>query len=353
MRRLIVILLTALTGILAVEAARPADNDSTAVTTPTDSITVDTATDTTATTKPRTRRFVTPVNNAATRTQHVNDARGDSARMLERRRARSIHYHDDQGRTIMVDTLTGQEWVDSTLLPTPPKMLRPLFYAVEIGVNIWDPVMRIFGQKYGGIDFSATLNLHNRYLPTFEAGFGMAKKTPAAMNFTYRSPLAPYFKIGADYNFIYNSDPDYRFTAGVRYGFSAFKYHLENVTIDDPYWNEALNPSFPDASVTAGWFELVLGLRVKIAGPISAGWAFRYHSILHRSHPATGDAWYIPGYGTETSSLSGSFSIVYSLGLAKEPETPVDIDTGEGLPALPPPTADDANAPTEDTSTDE
>lgn len=132
------------------------------------------------------------------------------------------------------------------------------------------------------------------------------------MNFTYSSPMAPYFKIGADYNFLYNSDPDYRFVAGVRYGFSTFKYSLENVTLDDSYWGNVTPISFPTQNVTAGWVEIVLGLRVKIAGPVSAGWMLRYHSILHQTHPETGDAWYIPGYGTSTSSITGSFSIYYT-----------------------------------------
>lgn len=268
-------------------------------------------TDSTAATQQR-RRHLTPVNNAATRTQHVNDARGDSARMLERRRLRSIHYHDEAGNTILVDTVTGQEWVDSTLLSAPPRMKQPLWYAIEAGVNVWDPIMRIFGQKYGVADISVALNLHNRYLPTIEVGLGTAHKTPATGNFTYRSPLAPYFKIGADYNFVYNSDPDYRFYAGLRYGFSAFRYNLTDVRLDDPYWGEDVPLTFPTASVTAGWFELTLGLRVRIAGPVSAGWSFRYHNILHQSHPATGDAWYIPGYGTATSSISGAFHIVYT-----------------------------------------
>lgn len=261
------------------------------------------------------KRYVSPVNNAATRTQYHNDAEGDTARMLERRRQRSTHYHDENGNMIMVDTVTGEEWMDSTLLPTPPKMKQPLLFRVEVGVNIWDPVMRIFGQKYGGLDFSAALNLHNRYIPTIEAGFGMAHKTPATMNYTYTSPLSPYFKIGADYNFVYNSNPDYRFVAGVRYGFSSFKYGLENVTFDDNYWGETGAIDFPTQKVTAGWFELVLGLRVKIAGPISAGWMFRYHSLLHQTKPSTGSAWYIPGYGTSGSSITGSFSFVYNFSI--------------------------------------
>lgn len=261
---------------------------------------------------PNRKRFLAPVNNAATRTQHHNDAQGDTARMIERRRQRSIQYHDENGNTIMVDTVTGQEWIDSTMLPPPPKMKLPLIYAVEVGVNVWDPLMRVFGQKYGGVDFSAALNLHNRYIPTFEAGFGMAKKTPADMNFTYSSPMAPYFKIGADYNFIYNSDPDYRFVAGVRYGFSAFRFTVEDVTFNDSYWGPPTPESFPTSNVTAGWFELVLGLRVRIVGPISAGWMFRYHSVLHQTKPDTGEAWYIPGYGTNGSAITGSFSIVYN-----------------------------------------
>lgn len=343
MKRLLYIILAAVIAVTAITAQSPegaglppgitdADTATTADTlmpdtavVPDSLLSATTLTDSViATRHPNRKRYVSAVDNAATRTQHHNDAQGDSARILEQRRLRSIHYHDENGNMIMVDTITGQEWVDSTLLPPPPKMKQPLMYALEAGVNIWDPVMRIFGQKYGGLDFSLALNLHNRYIPTFEAGFGMADKTPAGMNFTYRSPLAPYFKIGADYNFIYNSDPDYRFVVGARYGFSAFRYSVENVHFDNNYWGEAGTINFPTQNVNAGWFELVLGLRVKIVGPISAGWMFRYHSMLHHTTPATGDAWYIPGFGTANSSITGSFSIVYNFHFKHKEPVAVD-----------------------------
>ena len=272
----------------------------------------------------RTRPRVNPVNNEATRTQHHNDALGDSLRMIERRRQRSTHYHDENGNIVMVDTVTGEEWIDSTMLPKPPKMKMPLLYSAEIGVNVWDPLMRAFGQKYGGIDFSGAINLHNRYIPTFEAGFGMAHKTPAEMNFTYKSPLAPYFKLGLDYNFFYNSNPDYRLFAGFRYGFSAFSFSICDVSFNDSYWGETGTINFPSQNVTAGWFELLIGLRVKIAGPVSAGWTFRYHSILHQTHPASGEAWYVPGYGTTTSSITGSFYFTYTIDLASKKKIEVE-----------------------------
>lgn len=259
------------------------------------------------------QRRATPVNNAATRTQSQNDAHGDSVRALERKRARSISYEDEHGRVVMVDTVTGLEWVDSTMIPKEPKMKYQLMHSITVGVNIFDPVMRLCGQHYGGADAFVNVSLHNRYLPTFEFGMGQANTTPADNNYTYKTPLSPYFKLGMDYNFMYNKNPDYVFYAGLRYGFSPFKFTVSDVSLTNGgYWGEETF-SFDQVSVTAGWLEFVLGLRVKLFKQISAGWAVKYHTILHQSHPATGDAWYIPSYGSSSSSLSASFNISYTL----------------------------------------
>ncbi len=281
------------------------------------------------------QRRITPVQAPSAQRQPVDSAL-IRQRELEARRARSVHYHDASGKTILVDTLTNTEWVDSTLLPPPPKMIYPRLQDLSVGVNIFDPLMRIFGQHYGGADASLSLAVHNRYFPTFEFGLGAARNTPSDGNFTYRSPLAPYFKLGCDYNFLYNSDPAYRFTAGVRYGFSAFKFSVDDVSLNDDYWQQGTLMSIPSASVTAGWFEVILGLRVRLWGPISAGWQVKYHNILHRTHPATGDAWYIPGYGTEGSSIGAAFSIYYTLPLNKKKAPGVNkTNTGTPSEAIP------------------
>lgn len=261
------------------------------------------------------RRRITPVNNAATATQHVNELAGDTSVVNAARRARSIHYHDDKGRTVYVDTITGDEWIDSAAVLPVVKMQYPLWHSASVGVDIWDPVMRAFGQKYGLLGFQAQVNLHNRYMPAVEIGLGQAANTPAGMNFTYKSPLSVWLKLGMDYNFLYNSNPDYLFMAGVRYGFSPFSFSVSDITVDQGYWQEVLRPQIPAQRVTAGWYELTLGLRVKLAGPLSAGWQIRYHGILHQSHPATGDPWYIPGYGASGRSITGSFTITYTLPL--------------------------------------
>lgn len=278
------------------------------------------------------QRRVTPVTPASPMRAPVDSAL-IRQRALEARRARSTQYTDDQGKTIMVDTVTGTEWVDSTMLPKKPKMLYPKIYEVSVGLNLWDPIMRAFGQDYGIGGVDVRLNMHNRYIPTLEVGLGQARHTADEYGYTYRSPLAPYAKIGLDYNFLFNSDPAYQLYGGLRYGFSSFKYEVTGATDSGTYWGDKTTFGIPSQSASAGWLEVVLGLRVRLWGNISAGWALRYHTILHQSHPVGGDPWYIPGYGTASSPLSGSITISYTIPLGHKRSAKIDQITDDEGPA--------------------
>ena len=126
----------------------------------------------------------------------------------------------------------------------------------------------------------------------------------------------------------------------MRFGFSPFSYAVDDVVLNSEYWGETSRFDIPSQNATASWFEIGLGLRVKIWGPISAGWEFKYHSLSHCSKGQYGEPWYIPGYGTRGSSITGSFSISYTLPLShlnkKAEEAVINSDNEvEGL--LPPP----------------
>lgn len=261
----------------------------------------------------RNRRRMTPVNNQATQTQPVNETKDDTSRINAARRAVSTRVEDEDGQIVFIDTITGERWIDSSAMRSVPKMKYPLFHSMSIGVNIWDPVMRAFGQKYGIADAFVEANLHNRYIVVAEAGLGLADYTPSSSNFTFRSPMSVYFRIGANYNFLFNSNPDYLIFAGLRYGFTPFSYSIDNITLDSPYWGGTATFDIPSQHATAGWGEVIFGLRVKLWGPVSAGWTFRYRSLLHESAAPYGKPWYVPGYGSRTASMSGSFSIVYTI----------------------------------------
>lgn len=281
----------------------------------------------------RERRRISPVQTQAAQTQAINETANDTSRINAKiRAAAGMTYVNDNGFTVYVDTITGEEWIDSTAITRLPKMEYPLLHSLSVGLNIWDPAMRALGQHYGLADAWVELSLYNRFKPIFEMGLGTAKHTPSGMNFTYHSPTSVYFRLGANYNFFYNSDPDYSLFAGVRYGFSPFSFSLSDVTVNSPYWGETAKFDIPSQNVTAGWFELTLGLRVKLWGPISAGWSFRYKSIIHESKTSYGKPWYIPGYGTR-NSIGGSFSIVYTIPLEhlNKPKATDVVNTDNGI----------------------
>lgn len=193
----------------------------------------------------------------------------------------------------------------------------PLLTDVTIGVNFWEPLMRLFGQKHGGVGFSATLNMWNRLLPKLEVGFGTANSTPEGMNFTYKSKLALYAKIGADYNFLFKKSPDYMLFAGAHVGFSSFKYDIVDITPPNNYWDEKEKFSILGEKSSAVWGEINIGLRVKIYKGFSLGWTGRYvkrFSIKNNEHS---QPWYVPGLGTKAAGLSASFSVYYTIPLSK------------------------------------
>lgn len=161
------------------------------------------------------QRRVTPVKAGSKNLVGVNENKqpGDSID-----RSRLVSVTDDRGNKVLVDTVTGKEVpdtvaVDGVTQGRVPKMINPLLFSASVGVDLWDPLMRIFGQSYGMVGFSAEINLHNRYIPVVEVGLGNASSTPSNQNYTYHVGLSPYFRIGANYNFLYNSNPDYQFVA--------------------------------------------------------------------------------------------------------------------------------------------
>lgn len=263
------------------------------------------------------QRRVNPVKSASQGLQGKNENKNPADSIDYSKLA---HIHDENGNVILDDTVTGTEIPDTTAMPTGkiPKMQQPLLYAAAVGVDIWDPLMRVFGQHYGLVEFSGELNLHNRYIPVVEVGLGQSSYTPDDNNYTYKVPLTPYFRIGCNYNFIYNSNPDYMAFAGVRFGWSHFNYEVNNVHLSSDYWGESTTFNLPKQTASVTYMQILFGIRVKVFGPISMGWCLRYKAKLKESKATYGRPWYIPGYGSRNGAITGSFSITYTLPFKKK-----------------------------------
>lgn len=209
----------------------------------------------------------------------------------------------------------------------------PKLNSIIIGANIWDPIMRLIGQNYGGISFSAELSMWNRIFPGVELGIGMANNTPEEMNFTYKGKTSLYGKIGAKYNFQYNNSSDYQILIGANIGYSNFKYDITDISIDSDYWDEHITTSLNNLKGNALWTELTFSLKVKLIDRVSMGWSFIYHFLLSEKKNPNASAWYIPGFGTRNNRVTGAFSVFYTLPFKKNDfkENTKDIYTGEPI----------------------
>ena len=201
----------------------------------------------------------------------------------------------------------------------------PKLTDLAIGLNFAEPLFMAFGQSYASADVNATLNMWNRLQPTVELGIGWANSTPDGMNFSYHGKPSPYFKVGANYNFLFKNSPDYQAFIGVRLGYSTFGYDIKDIHYSNSYWQEYQDLDIKGEHADALWGEAGVGLKVKLVDQLSMGWMVRYHSLFNYGKSDHSKPWFIPGYGPRSSSLGFSLSISYTLPLG-QPDKPTAND---------------------------
>lgn len=223
-----------------------------------------------------------------------------------------MHYYDKHGNPLKEPVMFYSE-LDTILKEKKKFSDYPLLNALSLGVNVWDPIMFVAGQKYGGIDVWADLSIHNSFFPIVEFGVGVADDKPENGNYRYKGKPSFYGKIGLNYNFFRKSNSDYQLYLGVRGGFSSFKYDITDITINSPYWSQTNQLEILDQHATAIYGEAVVGIKVKIWKAFSMGWSFRYHYLFKCNDAPNSSAWYIPGFGTRNSKLGATFSLIYTI----------------------------------------
>ncbi|MCM1291233.1 MAG: DUF6048 family protein [Prevotella sp.] len=227
----------------------------------------------------------------------------------------TLHYYDKHGEPLDEPVLFLAD-ID-TVKNVSAKPVYPLLNEVSIGANFFDGILKIAGQSYASFDVWGALSLHNWVFPVVEAGIGFADNTPQGNNFSYHCKPSLYIKAGVNYNFLYKSNPDYKVFLGIRAGFSSFSYNIKDITISDGYWGETNNFDILSQKGSAWYGEALAGLQVKIAGPISLGWTFRYHFKMNVKNGSNSIPWFIPGYGAK-SPITATFSVIYSIPLSRK-----------------------------------
>lgn len=244
-------------------------------------------------------------------------------------------------KLMLADSVTLDSLRRDSIDRASKKVFRPTLMSAAAGINFWDPLMRAFGQDYGGADIWFALNLKNRFIPIAELGLGQANSTPDDGNFTYKGKTAFYGKIGMNYNFMASKDPRYQLYAGVRLAATSFNFDVLDVTVNNGYWDGS--PSrfdLTDQHSSALWGEFLVGIQVELFRNISLGWAIRYNFPFSIKDTPNARPWYIPGYGTRNNKLHVSLSVAYTLPLHKEkpkqetvPAPPaIDMEPSDTIP---------------------
>lgn len=224
----------------------------------------------------------------------------------------TLHYYDRHGNPLDEPVAI---WLDEDTVKVDRAPKAPLFNGVTIGVNFFDAILQIAGQSYGNYNLSAAVDMHNWFFPTLELGVGIASSHPKDKNFRYECPGAFFARIGIDYNFLYNSNPDYKALFGIRAGYSSFSYDIKDITIPDDYWSYgSSSPVMPRQKASALWGEICAGLQVKIVRGFSMGWALRYKFRFHTGSGSDSTPWFIPGFGARNAPFSATFSMFYTFG---------------------------------------
>ncbi len=188
----------------------------------------------------------------------------------------------------------------------------PLFCGVAVSVDLVEPVLFAVSDK-GGMEGAVRVNLHNQYYPVFELGYGRADYTDEVTEMHYKTS-APYFRIGCDLNLLKKKTSDRRLYGGIRYAFTSFNVDMSRATLNDPVWGWPSDFVVDGETCSQHWFELVLGLDTKVAGPIHLGWNIRYKRRLSHKDTSAGEAWYVPGYGVNGDTRIGAnFNVIIDI----------------------------------------
>lgn len=202
----------------------------------------------------------------------------------------------------------------------------PLYNGLSVGLDLWGIGGKLLGGDCLSSEASVDVNLKNRYFPTVEIGYGAADSW-SDRGIHYKTS-APYFRIGADYNTLYNKKHGNMLMVGLRYGTTRFDYDVTSAGPDDPiYGGTAGNPVLTDdvwkesrpyihkgMKGSMGWAEFCVGLRAHVCKSLYMGWSLRFRFKMSGGGDTYGDPWYVPGFGQYNSKATGiTYTLIYKL----------------------------------------
>ena len=189
----------------------------------------------------------------------------------------------------------------------------PVFCGAAVFADLSGPVMKAVGSKFDQLEVGARLNFRDHFFPLCELGIGESDREGRNTSNTFHT-RAPYFRVGMDYNLNKKHNGN-RLMAGLRYGFSSYKFDFANPDFTDEVWKKAVDFNFTDIQARTQWLEFSIGCETKLWSFVRLGWNLRYKARLHQSFGNYGAPYYTPGFGKNgNTTFGGTVNLIFDVG---------------------------------------
>lgn len=203
---------------------------------------------------------------------------------------------------------------------------------VRIGYDLGGMANTLLSDQLDYHDFIIDTDI-NKFL--FNVEYGNATFQANNLYINYKS-TGNYFRLGLDYNFMYDSKDFNALFFGFRYATSTFdeevQYPSQNAIQMDTRWPvDTFN--IGNNGVNAGWVEANLGLRVRVWNNFYMGMTVRYKikPWVNKSSDGTLVPFYVPGFGKDLNSdrWNLAYFIAYRIPFRKKKVYEEDISNKE------------------------
>ncbi len=201
-------------------------------------------------------------------------------------------------------------------------------YGVRVGVDLYKLTRGLYDNNYKGIELVGDYRLTKNYYLAAELGTENKTTEDDRLNTTTKGS---YLKVGFDYNAYENwLDMENIISIGLRGGFSTFNQELNSYKIynPNPYWGEIPWKTSGEKfkGLSAGWIEVVLGVKVKVINNIFVGFSIRMNTLIYDKKPNNNfENLYIPGFNRTYAGNFGAgfnYTVSYFIPLYKKTVEP-------------------------------
>lgn len=196
-------------------------------------------------------------------------------------------------------------------------------YGVRVGLDLYKLTRGLYDNNYKGIELVGDYRLTKNYYAAAELGSENKTTEDDRLN---TATKGTYLKVGFDYNAYENwLDMENIISIGLRGGFSTFSQELNSYKTYNPtpYWGE--NPWIDSgkkfSGLTAGWIEVVAGVKVKVFNNVFVGFSLRVNTLLFNKQPDGFENLYIPGFNRTYAGNFGAgfnYTVTYFVPLYKK-----------------------------------